>query len=559
MWGKLKMGDEMVGVPDSLARCYASQIVSTLTYLKSQGIVHRDLKPENMMLTESGHVKLVDFGTAKDLNDTKFNGPEFVGTPEYMSPELLKSKESSCESDLWALGCVIYQLHTGYPPFKALSPFLAMQRAIHLQIVFPQGFPEDARDLISRLLIWNPSSRITLEEIRGHAYFRDVDWDHVHDAPAPKPTEREARLDKIVREPWKVKDFHTELTDFDRAHVMNVLQRKKQLLSLHRRFFHGGAAAANCCRARNRKYLGLSRRDEEEYKDTVKFLVISAPKIGSSDRSKDDLARVVKRANEILPKPRAIVLLGPLTNAAPGEKEYDAQIETLQDVLSELDPEILPMFAGSQHDMGQDHGATYRRHFGDTYFSTWFGGVKLLVLSGNHTIDSTRPIDASEHLKDGDNELGRWLKYELYIGNLCATNMVVVMNSDVVVPPSGSNALKVLQMMKSKKVGSIIVNSNTVGLDTVTKLSELECKNDEDVVEEKEEEKEKEEETNSTSLGPCLPEKEQDDLSEDEDEVDRKATEGVEMDILRGFDRKGNRMVTHVATATRRRVRYKEI
>ena len=138
--------------------------------------------------------------------------------------------------------------------------------------------------------------------------------------------------------------------------------------------------------------------------------------------------------------------------------------------------------------------------------------------------------------------------------------MVVVMNSDVVVPPSSdSNALKVLQMMKSKKVGSIIVNSNTVGLDTVTKLSELECKSDEEVVEEKEEEKEKEEETNSTSLGPCLPEKEQDDLSEDEDEVDRKATEGVEMDILRGFDRKGNRMVTHVATATRRRVRYKEI
>ena len=61
------------------------------------------------------------------------------------------------------------------------------------------------------------------------------------------------------------------------------------------------------------------------------------------------------------------------------------------------------------------------------------------------------------------------------------------------------------------------------------------------------------------SLGPCLPEKEeqQEDLSEDEDEVDRKATEGVEMDILRVFDREGNKMVTHVATATRRNVRYK--
>jgi hypothetical protein len=279
----------------------------------------------------------------------------------------------------------------------------------------------------------------------------------------------------------------------------------------------------------------------------------------------------VKHANNILPKPRAIVLLGPLTNASPEEKEYTSQVETLQDILSELDPEILPMFAGGQHDMGQDQGATYRRHFGDTFFSTWFGGVKLLVLSGNHTIESTRPIDASESLRDGeDNELGRWLKYELYIGNLCATNMVVVMNSDVIVPSSGGNALKVLQMMKSKKVRSIIVGSKTVGLDTVTKLSELSVENDDEglvtklselsVENDDEEKKDDDKEVaDSTHLGPCLPEKEeqQEDLSEDEDEVDRKATEGVEMDILRVFDREGNKMVTHVATATRRNVRYK--
>lgn len=82
VWSKLKMGDEMVGLNDSQARTYASQIVSALTYLHTQGIVHRDLKPENMMLTKSGHIKIVDFGTAKDLNETKFNGPEFVGTPE---------------------------------------------------------------------------------------------------------------------------------------------------------------------------------------------------------------------------------------------------------------------------------------------------------------------------------------------------------------------------------------------------------------------------------------------------------------------------------------------
>jgi serine/threonine protein kinase len=76
------------------------------------------------MVTAEGIVKLVDFGTAKDLVDTSRNGPEFVGTPDYMAPEVVTGGAATPASDLWALGCMLYQSAVGRTPFKvAPLPF----------------------------------------------------------------------------------------------------------------------------------------------------------------------------------------------------------------------------------------------------------------------------------------------------------------------------------------------------------------------------------------------------------------------------------------------------
>ena len=96
-----------------------------MEHCHSHGIVHRDIKPENVLLSESGgHVVLIDFGTAKDLINTDLNGPEFVGTPDFMSPEAVKEfKEggNGCDftADLWAFGVVLYQLYSGALPFES--------------------------------------------------------------------------------------------------------------------------------------------------------------------------------------------------------------------------------------------------------------------------------------------------------------------------------------------------------------------------------------------------------------------------------------------------------
>ena len=67
---------------------------------------------------------MVDFGTAKDLVHRELNGPEFVGTAEYMSPSTVASKPCGFEADLWAMGILLFQLIVGYTPFCAASPYL---------------------------------------------------------------------------------------------------------------------------------------------------------------------------------------------------------------------------------------------------------------------------------------------------------------------------------------------------------------------------------------------------------------------------------------------------
>lgn len=78
----------------------------------------------------------------------------FVGTPEYVSPEILsEGRESSFSSDFWALGCVLFQMLAGRPPFQARTEYLMFQKIINLQYEFPLGFPADAKDLVEKLLV----------------------------------------------------------------------------------------------------------------------------------------------------------------------------------------------------------------------------------------------------------------------------------------------------------------------------------------------------------------------------------------------------------------------
>lgn len=202
----LASGGELLGVLKKLgsfdlecSRFYAAQILDSIAYMHSKGVIHRDLKPENVLLDRDMHVKITDFGTAKILNtETNPNGTHiasngetpgdptdgiesdravsFVGTAEYVSPELLRDKNACKSSDLWAFGCILFQLIAGRPPFKAANEYLTFQKILGLEYSFPDGFPEVARDLVERLLVLEPANRLPVEHIRNHRFFEGMQW-----------------------------------------------------------------------------------------------------------------------------------------------------------------------------------------------------------------------------------------------------------------------------------------------------------------------------------------------------------------------------------------------
>nr|XP_047142780.1 3-phosphoinositide-dependent protein kinase 1 isoform X2 [Hydra vulgaris] len=169
-------------------RFYSAEIIVAVGYLHDLGIIHRDLKPENILLSEDMHIKLADFGTAKLLNSSQNieKKNSFVGTAQYVSPELLTQKLSSKSSDWWALGCIIYQLRAGRPPFQCGNEYQTFQKIIKLEYTFPKGFPDKEKVLVENLLVLDPEKRYTYDDLINHPYYDGIDFQNLHLQTPPK-------------------------------------------------------------------------------------------------------------------------------------------------------------------------------------------------------------------------------------------------------------------------------------------------------------------------------------------------------------------------------------
>jgi cell cycle protein kinase DBF2 len=228
------------------ARFYIAEMFCSVDALHQLGYIHRDLKPENFLVDSTGHVKLTDFGLAAGMlspskiesmrvklekasetsvpfgkpidqrtvaerresyrnmreNDVNY-AKSIVGSPDYMAPEVLRGEEYDFTVDYWSLGCMLFEALTGFPPFAGASPDETWRNLKHWKEVLKRPVWEDPNYFLSNrtwsfitTCINSRTRRFSnIEDIYGHQYFAEVDWETLRQTRAPFVPELDSETD----------------------------------------------------------------------------------------------------------------------------------------------------------------------------------------------------------------------------------------------------------------------------------------------------------------------------------------------------------------------------
>jgi len=203
---------------EARAKFYVAQIALALAHLHENDVIHRDMKPENVLMDENGYVSLADFGMAKVVKgDTP--AISFVGTREYLAPEIITEEGHGKEADWWGLGIFAYELMIGHTPFthENENEMFNMIRNRKVEFTSYVEISTNAKDFIEKCLQKNQKQRLgsqkDFEDVKSHPWFSDINW--------------EALLKKEVEPPFKPK-LRPELTsellnDSAKERTLNVL------------------------------------------------------------------------------------------------------------------------------------------------------------------------------------------------------------------------------------------------------------------------------------------------------------------------------------------------
>jgi len=160
--------------PEPQARFYTAELILALECLHSRGVIYRDLKPENVLLDLDGHIRLADFGLVKQnvANSTE-GGTSFLGTPLYLSPEMVAKVGHGQATDWWGLGIMLFEMLTGDAPFQGADGSIEGLFTEIKEGAVPTmaGVSAEAVAVVRGLLNKNAASRFAAPNLKEHAWF----------------------------------------------------------------------------------------------------------------------------------------------------------------------------------------------------------------------------------------------------------------------------------------------------------------------------------------------------------------------------------------------------
>ena len=176
---------------------YGASILLAIDYLHKQKIIYRDIKPENVMVSVKGYIKIIDFGTVKEIQDRTST---IIGTSHYMAPEITKGEGYSFQVDIWSIAICMYEFFCGKLPFgEDYDDPMDIYRAVSQEeLTFP-SFVKDEKfmNLMNKMLRKNPTNRLwKFKQIKEDPYFKDFDWNKLISLSYPPPYKLKMKEEK---------------------------------------------------------------------------------------------------------------------------------------------------------------------------------------------------------------------------------------------------------------------------------------------------------------------------------------------------------------------------
>ena len=175
------------------AKFYVAELILAIEYLHNHNIIYRDLKPENILIDSDGHIKLADFGLAKENVTNDVPNKTFCGSPNYLSPEMISKEGATKASDIYGIGAILYELISGNPPFFTQNQSEMFQNIIEKKLEFQEFFSEEIKDLLNKMLDKDPKKRIGINndksDLKNHAFFEGINWDHIYHKKIKPPVD----------------------------------------------------------------------------------------------------------------------------------------------------------------------------------------------------------------------------------------------------------------------------------------------------------------------------------------------------------------------------------